>query len=96
MKPTGRTRRSIHTFFAPLSLVGLAAWRSPVPAASWKPAPTTAERRDLPADLIIDYEIQNAAGAPVTCGGAGAVTIQATVDGVMFPLPCAPTARRGR
>lgn len=38
--------------------------------------------------LYIDYEIQNAGGAPVTCAGAGAVSVQATVDGVMFPQSC--------
>jgi hypothetical protein len=38
--------------------------------------------------LYIDYEIQNASGSPVTCAGAGAVSVQATVDGVMFPQPC--------
>jgi len=40
--------------------------------------------------LYIDYEIQNAAGAPVSCAGAGAVSVQATVDGVMFPQGCFP------
>jgi hypothetical protein len=40
--------------------------------------------------LYIDYEIQNASGAPVSCSGAGAVSVQATVDGVMFPQACFP------
>jgi hypothetical protein len=40
--------------------------------------------------LYIDYEIQNASGAPVTCAGAGAASVQATVDGVMFPQSCFP------
>jgi hypothetical protein len=46
-------------------------------------------------NLIIDYEIQNAVGGPVTCDGAGAVTIQATVDGVMFPAACPADSSAG-
>ncbi len=42
--------------------------------------------------LYIDYEIQNASGAPVSCSGAGAVSVQATVDGVMFPQACFPAS----
>lgn len=43
---------------------------------------------DCLPNLKIDYEIENASGAPVTCMGAGAVSVQATVDGVMFPQLC--------
>lgn len=46
-------------------------------------------------NLFIDYELENAAGAPVTCAGAGAVTVQATVDGTMFPVSCAPGSSFG-
>ncbi|HVT10217.1 MAG TPA: hypothetical protein VHO67_22310 [Polyangia bacterium] len=46
-------------------------------------------------NLILDYEIQNAAGGPVTCAGAGAQTVQATVDGVMFPVPCPANSAAG-
>lgn len=46
-------------------------------------------------NLILDYEIQNAAGGPVTCGGAGALTVQATVDGVMFPAACPTNSSAG-
>jgi hypothetical protein len=46
--------------------------------------------------LYIDYEIENASGYPVTCGGAGAVSVQATVDGVMFPQPCPPNSPYGQ
>ncbi|HXJ20100.1 MAG TPA: hypothetical protein VMT03_07695 [Polyangia bacterium] len=46
--------------------------------------------------LYIDYEIQNASGAPVTCAGAGAVSVQATVDGVMFPQSCRPGSSFGQ
>ncbi len=47
-------------------------------------------------NLILDYEIQTAAGAPVTCLGAGAATVQAVVDGVPFPVPARRTARPAR
>ena len=43
---------------------------------------------DCLPNLKIDYEIESASGGPVTCGGAGAVSVQATVDGVMFPQVC--------
>ena len=46
-------------------------------------------------NLILDYEIQNAAGGPVTCDGAGAVTVQAPVDGVMFQMACPANSSAG-
>jgi len=46
-------------------------------------------------NLILDYEIQNAAGGPVTCAGAGAFTVQATVDGVPFPVSCPANTSAG-
>jgi hypothetical protein len=46
-------------------------------------------------NLIIDYEIQNAAGAPVTCAAAGGVTVQANVDGYLFTTPCPADASAG-
>jgi hypothetical protein len=46
--------------------------------------------------LYIDYEIENAAGYPVTCAGAGGVSVQATVDGVMFPQPCPASSPYGQ
>jgi hypothetical protein len=39
-------------------------------------------------DLFIDWQIQNSSGAPVTCGGAGAATVQVTIDGAPYPQPC--------
>jgi hypothetical protein len=39
-------------------------------------------------NLIIDYTIQDATGVPVTCGAAGAASVQANVDGVIFPVSC--------
>jgi hypothetical protein len=46
-------------------------------------------------NLIIDYEIQDAAGAPVTCAAAGGVTVQANVDGYLFTTPCLADASAG-
>ena len=46
-------------------------------------------------NLILDYEIQNAAGAPVTCAGAGAASVQAIVDGVPFPGTCLANSSAG-
>jgi hypothetical protein len=46
-------------------------------------------------NLILDYEIQTATGAPVTCSGAGAATVQAVVDGVPFPVQCPPNSAAG-
>jgi hypothetical protein len=39
-------------------------------------------------DLLIDWQIQNSAGAPVTCDGAGAATVTATVDGTPYSQMC--------
>jgi len=41
-------------------------------------------------DLFIDWQIQNSAGAPVTCAGAGAATVMVTVDTVNYPQICVP------
>lgn len=37
------------------------------------------------SDLFVDWQIQNSAGAPVTCAGAGAATVVVTVDKVNYP-----------
>lgn len=39
-------------------------------------------------DLFVDWQIQNSAGAPVTCAGAGAATVVVTVDKVTYPQTC--------
>jgi hypothetical protein len=43
------------------------------------------------SDLFVDWQIQNSAGAPVTCGGAGAATVVVTVDKVDYPQTCVST-----
>ena len=42
-------------------------------------------------DLFVDWQIQNSAGAPVTCAGAGAATVVVTVDKVNYPQTCVAT-----
>jgi hypothetical protein len=39
-------------------------------------------------ELIVDWQIQNSAGAPVTCQGAGAATVRTTVDGYNYDKKC--------
>jgi hypothetical protein len=46
-------------------------------------------------NLILDYSLQDATGAPVTCAAAGAVSVQANVDGVVFPVACPADASAG-
>jgi len=46
-------------------------------------------------NLILDYSLQDATGAPVTCAAAGAKTVQANVDGVVFPVACPADASAG-
>ncbi len=46
-------------------------------------------------NLIIDYTIQDSTGVPVTCGAAGAFTVEANVDGVTFPASCPRDASAG-
>ncbi len=46
-------------------------------------------------NLIVDYEIQDAAGGPVTCAAAGVLTVQANVDGYLFTSPCPADASAG-
>jgi hypothetical protein len=46
-------------------------------------------------NLILDYSLQDASGAPVTCAAAGAASVQANVDGVIFRAVCPPDASAG-
>ncbi len=46
-------------------------------------------------NLIVDYEIQDSAGGPVTCATAGGYTVQANVDGYLFTTPCPADASAG-
>jgi hypothetical protein len=46
-------------------------------------------------DLFVDWQIQNSAGAPVTCAGAGAATVVVTVDGTVFQQACPPNLSMG-
>lgn len=46
-------------------------------------------------DLLVDWQIQNSTGAPVTCAGAGAATVTATVNGSEFPQTCLATESFG-
>ena len=46
-------------------------------------------------NLIIDYEIQDATGAPVTCAAAGGITVRSNVDGFLTTVPCEPDASAG-
>lgn len=46
-------------------------------------------------DLFVDWQIQNSAGAPVTCGGAGAATVTVTIDGTPYPQTCVSTESTG-
>lgn len=46
-------------------------------------------------NLVIDYVLQDAAGAPVTCAAAGASRVQANVDGYLFATSCSPDASAG-
>lgn len=46
-------------------------------------------------NLILDYSLQDASGAPVTCAAAGATTVQADVDGVVYPVACPADASAG-
>lgn len=86
MKSTKRVRR----FLAPVFLAGTVALALAGTGCVVETGPddTGYSSGGCYPNLIIDYEIQNSAGNPVTCAGAGAVTVQATVDGVMFPAPC--------
>ena len=93
MKSTTVTRR----LWAPLFLVAPIAIALAGSGCVVETGPDRGDGTGGPCypNLIIDYEIQSAAGAPVTCAGAGAVTVQATVDGVMFPLPCRANSSAG-
>ena len=42
-------------------------------------------------DLFVDWQIQNSTGAPVTCAGAGAATVQVTIDSTPYPQTCVST-----
>lgn len=45
--------------------------------------------------LFVDWQIQNSAGAPVTCAGAGAATVLVTVDTVNYQQTCPPSSSQG-
>ncbi len=85
-----RSTTSMRWLWAPLFLVGPIAIALAASGCIVETGPDSGDGTGGPCypNLIIDYEIQNASGAPVTCAGAGAVTVQATVDGVMFPIAC--------
>ncbi|HEY6476463.1 MAG TPA: hypothetical protein VI456_07750 [Polyangia bacterium] len=40
------------------------------------------------SDLFVDWQIQTATGAPVTCDGAGAATVVITIDGAEYRQIC--------
>jgi hypothetical protein len=46
-------------------------------------------------DVFVDWQIQNSAGAPVTCAGAGAATVVINIDGVVDQHSCQPGASEG-
>ena len=46
-------------------------------------------------DLFVDWQIQNSTGAPVTCAGAGAATVQVTIDNTPYPQTCVSTESTG-
>jgi hypothetical protein len=46
-------------------------------------------------NLILDYALQDGTGAPITCAAAGAASVQANVDGVVFPATCPRDASAG-
>ena len=46
-------------------------------------------------DLLVDWQIQNSTGAPVTCVGAGAATVLVTIDSTPYPQPCVSTDSTG-
>ncbi len=46
-------------------------------------------------DLVVGWQIQNSAGALVTCAGAGAATVNATVNGSAWPQACPPADASG-
>jgi hypothetical protein len=86
----------VRRFLAPALLAGAAALAGAgciVPAG-----PDQTDRHQgggCAPDLIVDYELQDAAGAPVTCASAGAAAVRAVVDGVTFPVACAPDSSAG-
>jgi hypothetical protein len=38
-------------------------------------------------DLLVDWQIQNSTGAPETCDGAGAATVNAAISSAAYPTP---------
>lgn len=46
-------------------------------------------------NLIVDYVLQDAAGAPVTCAAAGGITVRSNVDGFVASVPCQADASAG-
>ena len=39
-------------------------------------------------DLLVDWQLVDANGVPITCAGAGVVTVQATVNGTTWTQNC--------
>lgn len=89
------TTKGSHRFSTPMLLAGTAALALAGAGCIIETGPDDGSSGSCYPALIIDYAIQNASGAPVTCAGAGAKTVQATVDGVMFPVACPPDASAG-
>ncbi len=47
------------------------------------------------SDLYVPWQIENPAGGPVTCDGAGAATVVIDVDGAKYPQTCPPAMSYG-
>ena len=46
-------------------------------------------------DLLVEWQIQDSSGAPLTCAQAGAASVEALVDGTTWWIPCPPHRSSG-
>jgi hypothetical protein len=94
MTTTGRIKKLGLTSLLTVSVVGAVALA--VTASGCVIDPGSGYGGGCAPDLLIDWQIQNSAGAPVTCGGAGAATVTATVDGTPYQQTCPPNFAQGQ
>jgi hypothetical protein len=86
MKTTSRIRNFTRTSFRVVLLVGAAALAVTTSGCIVDDSGPGYGGGCTP-DLFVDWQIQNSAGAPVTCAGAGAATVVVTVSGAAYAQP---------